>query len=350
MMTAFFMSLTMMLQLAMPSQASTFDGYGIFTSGAVDVYYWNQAHEPYAWMSVGASGNDFYNYGCGPTAMATVITSLTGNIVNPKVVGDWMYNNGYFATGGGTRHNGIAAAAKHWGLTVVTQSQKHGTINEEVIKQALREGKLVVALVAYGYVHFKSGGHYVTLRGIDEYGNILIADPARTSNSLDTVKFDLSRIVKDTRPGDDYNFWIIGNDEEVDLSGRFDATLDGFDPFMSFTEEEMNNGFVKLSEVVYEDVSPDEWIGGDGGGGDASEEPDAEVPDVPAEPDVPSNSKNTSILLSPIIHGEVAEGTEVDVGFDTSIIHDIVGSGKPVQAIFRCLVLKLPLTGNSSTI
>lgn len=350
--TAVILSFTVAVQSVPTAYAADFDGYGVFTSGAVDVYYWNQAHAPYAYMSIGASGNDFYNYGCGPTALATVITSLTGEIVNPKVVGDWMYYNGYYATGGGTRHSGIAAAAEHWGLTVETQAQKYGTINEEVIKQALREGKLVVALVANGYVHFKSGGHYVTLRGVDEAGNILIADPARTNNSLDTVKFDLSRIVTDTRSWDEYNFWIIGNDEEVDLSGRFDATLDGYDPFMTFTEDEMANGFVTLTDFRF-DMSPEDWVGGDGGGADASDE--AEVPTTP-EPEVETPptteetkpSSGTSVTLAPYnpASGQTTGGVTVDLGFDTEIIHEMVASGTPTKLLFTRFVLTLSnLTG-----
>ncbi len=347
--TALVMSFTLVLHSIPSAYASNFDGYGVFTSGVVDVYYWNQAHAPYAYMSIGASGNDFYNYGCGPTAMATVITSLTGEIVNPKTVGDWMYYNGYYATGGGTRHTGIAAAAKNWGLTVETQAQKYGTIDEEAIKQALREGKLVVALVAYGYVHFKSGGHYVTLRGVDEEGNILVADPARTSNSLDSVKFDLSRIVSDTRVGDDYNFWIIGNDQEVDLSGRFDATLDGYDPFMTFTEEEMANGFVTLTDFRM-DMDPEHWIGGDGGGADASGEP--EIPeDSQSEPEIvpptpettpttPETASGSTIYMAPVDKntGELLAGQTVKLGFETSFLHSLVGSGTPARALLMSFV------------
>lgn len=173
-----------------------------FTDGAVEVVYFNQyderyANEPYGTDNIG-------DYGCGPTSMSIVVSSLTGDIVDPIEMAQWSYDNGYWCSKSGSYHALIPAAAKAWGLPVegCTASEPQRIVD------ALGEGKLVVALMTKG--HFTSSGHFIVLRGV-ENEKILVADPASTSRSQKA--WDLSIILNEASRSAAAGgpFWIIGS-------------------------------------------------------------------------------------------------------------------------------------------
>lgn len=142
-------------------------------------------------------------YGCGPTCMAMVVSSLTGQTVDPVEMARWAYDSGYWVKGGGSLHALIPAAAEHWGLTVTGCS----TSEPQRILDALAEGKLVVAIMGAG--HFTDSGHFILLRGVQN-GQIMVADPysVNYSNRL----WDLSLILSEAsrRAAAGGPFWIIG--------------------------------------------------------------------------------------------------------------------------------------------
>lgn len=172
-----------------------------FTDGATEVVYYKQMDERYANEPYGT--DHIGGYGCGPTAMAIVVSSLTGQMVDPVAMAEWSYQNGYWCKGSGSYHALIPAAAEHWELSVsgcsASESQR--------IVDALSEGKLVVAIMARG--HFTSSGHFIVLRGVQD-GKILVADPGsyRRSGQL----WDLSVILNEAskRAAAGGPFWIIG--------------------------------------------------------------------------------------------------------------------------------------------
>lgn len=172
-----------------------------FSDGAVEVVYFNQYDERYADEPYGT--DNIGGYGCGPTSMSIVVSSLTDDIVDPIEMAEWSYNNGYWCSKSGSYHALIPAAAKEWGLPVEGCSASE----PQRIVDALGEGKLVVALMTKG--HFTSSGHFIVLRGVKD-GKILVADPASTSRSQ--KEWDLSIIVgeasKSAAAGGP--FWIIG--------------------------------------------------------------------------------------------------------------------------------------------
>lgn len=172
-----------------------------FTDGATEVVYFNQlderyANEPYGTDNVGG-------YGCGPTAMSIVVSSLTDETVDPAVMAEWAYENGYWCSKSGSYHTLIPGAAEAWGLPVegCTASEPQRIVD------ALSEGKLVVAIMTKG--HFTSSGHFITLRGVQD-GKILVADPASYTRSQKL--WDLSLILSEAsrRAGAGGPFWIIG--------------------------------------------------------------------------------------------------------------------------------------------
>ena len=172
-----------------------------FTDGQTEVVYFNQLDERYANMPYGT--DDIGGYGCGPTAMSIVVSSLTSETVDPIVMARWSYENGYWCSKSGSYHALIPAAAKEWGLNVEGCSASEG----QKIVDALSSGKLVVAIMLKG--HFTSSGHFIVLRGVKD-GKILVADPASYDRS--SMEWDLSIILNEAskNAGAGGPFWIIG--------------------------------------------------------------------------------------------------------------------------------------------
>ncbi len=172
-----------------------------FTDGVTEVTYFNQlderyANEPYGTDTIGG-------YGCGPTSMAIVVSSLTDDFVDPVEMAQWSYENGYWCSKSGSYHSLIPNAAAAWDLSVegCTASEP------QRILDALADGKLVVAIMSTG--HFTSSGHFIVLRGVQD-GKILVADPASYNRSQKT--WDLFIILNEAskRAAAGGPFWIVG--------------------------------------------------------------------------------------------------------------------------------------------
>ena len=173
-----------------------------FTDGATEVVYFNQLDQRYANQPFGT--DNIGGYGCGPTSMAIVVSSLTDEIVDPIAMAKWAYENGGWCKGQGSYHSLIPNAAKAWGLNV----EGCKASEPQRILDALSQGKLVVALMSRG--HFTTTGHFIVLRGVQD-GKILVADPASTSRSQKA--WDLSIILNEAgkRVGAGGPFWLIGS-------------------------------------------------------------------------------------------------------------------------------------------
>lgn len=205
---AYAQNLSLFLSDGMMQGLAEWDGNSIpslgdvrFADGATEVVYYNQLDERYADKPYGT--DHIGGYGCGPTAMAMVVSSLTDQTADPTAMAEWSYENGYWCKGSGSYHALIPAAAESWGLSVagcpVSEPQR--------ILDALAKGKLVVAIMSKG--HFTKSGHFIVLRGIQD-GKILVADPASYDRSGQL--WDLSIILKEAsrRAGAGGPFWIIG--------------------------------------------------------------------------------------------------------------------------------------------
>ena len=173
-----------------------------FTDGQTTVVYYNQlderfANEPYGTDNIGG-------YGCGPTAMAIVISSLTNDTIDPIQMARWSYENDGWCSKSGSYHSLIPSAAKAWNLPV----EGCTTAEPQRIVDALSSGKLVVAIMSKG--HFTTSGHFIVLRGVTSSGTILVADPASYSRS--EKEWDLSIILNEASRGAGSGgpFWIIG--------------------------------------------------------------------------------------------------------------------------------------------
>ena len=74
-----------------------------FSDGGRDVAYYHQADSRWGHYMYGKT-HTIAVAGCGPTAMAMVVSTLTKDTVEPKEMSDWSYENGYVAEGNGSYH------------------------------------------------------------------------------------------------------------------------------------------------------------------------------------------------------------------------------------------------------
>ena len=168
----------------------SYEGVMLGESGETQVVYYNQldsrwSNEMYGRSStIGAAG-------CGPTALAICVSTLTGRDVDPPAVCAWSVRNGHRCEGNGSYHSLIPEGAKHYGLKV----EKLGRSSARELEQHLSSGKLVIAIMAKG--HFTSNGHFIVLRGITEDGKVLVADPASYRRS--EQEWDIYIILNEAR-------------------------------------------------------------------------------------------------------------------------------------------------------
>lgn len=117
--------------------------------------------------------------GCVPTSLSMIFNGF-GENTTPIEVARWiientesMNTNGYV----GTRAKGSAAALKAWGFDYKVINTK------EDVKQALIEGKTILACVGPGhFVKVAGGAHAIVLSGYQD-GKTFVRDPENNGNS-----------------------------------------------------------------------------------------------------------------------------------------------------------------------
>lgn len=152
------------------------DGQEILTGGLVNIVYFNQTDE--AWASQPYGRDRIGGYGCGPTTMSMVLSSLTGQVVDPAAAAQWAASHGFWARRSGSYHTIVEGTARAFGLEAESFS---GRTADELLN-ALLSGKLLVALMGPG--HFTRRGHFILLHGTTLSGDVLVADPASRERSL----------------------------------------------------------------------------------------------------------------------------------------------------------------------
>lgn len=164
------------------------------------VTYFNQTDARWGGIMYGKSGT-IAQAGCGPTAVAIAVSTLSGRYIIPSQVARWSVQNGYRAEGSGSYHSLIPAAGVHYGLAV----EGIGSDGDQ-LKEALERGDLVVALMSKG--HFTNGGHFIVLRGITSEGKVLVADPSSLSRSKKAWDLDIILDECNGRSGSGGPFWV----------------------------------------------------------------------------------------------------------------------------------------------
>lgn len=123
------------------------------------------ANEPYGKSTIGAAG-------CGPAAMAMIITAFKGNEVTPSQTAAYGAANGTLRDEGlkGSLTNVHSVIGGNWGLK---SSQLKPDV--AIINSALRDGALIV-VSGEGSAPFIPEGHYIVIRGVTATGKWLIGD------------------------------------------------------------------------------------------------------------------------------------------------------------------------------
>ena len=162
------------------------------TGGARELFYYNQTSDLWA---EGLYGTDSISgYGCGPTAMAMVVSTLTGTPIDPVQMSQHCVDNGYWAKRQGSYRTIVQGVAEAYGL--ICEPLDPALLDEDALYARLAGGDLAVALMTDG--HFTKGGHFILLRGVTLGGEILVADPASRERSL--IPWDLSLILEELSP------------------------------------------------------------------------------------------------------------------------------------------------------
>lgn len=187
-----------------------------------EIYYFNQYDSNYKYYQYGEL--TLGDYGSGPSAMAMVISSLTDQNIDPIYMANWSVTNKHYNLSTGSSHTLIPAAAIAHNLSVEGVNPFNNN-NETAIKrvsQALKEGKLVIALLtnvskpSFG----QRGEQFIVLRGITEDGKILIADSADDTYRTRSNKSDgytLQTIINESKVGAGGGgpLWIISRKEAI---------------------------------------------------------------------------------------------------------------------------------------
>ena len=146
------------------------------TGGVAELIYYNQGEEPWADASFGS--DPIRGFGCGPTVMAMVVSTIGEEIVDPAEMAKLAAEDGYCAPGSGSYLSIVQGMAGRFGL----DAQSCEGLSAEELCQTLASGQLLVALMGPG--HFTDGGHFIVLRGVTLTGQILVADPNSRERSL----------------------------------------------------------------------------------------------------------------------------------------------------------------------
>ncbi len=170
--------------------------------------YYNQADA--RWGSFLYGGKDpLSTYGCGPTVMAMLITSLTGNQVLPTDAAVWSVSHSGWCPGQGSYHRLIEDSASAYGLSAVPI--RDYTI--QGLQNALNSRHLVVALMKKG--HFTQQGHFIIITRFTNQGRVRIADSNNYNNTK--IDWDPALILQELnyRSSNGGPLWMIGLPDSV---------------------------------------------------------------------------------------------------------------------------------------
>jgi len=144
-----------------------------------------------------SSLSDISQSGCGPSAMAMIITQLTGILVTPDDTAAWAGAQGYHTPVGAAFALG-GAVAKAWGLKAVV-------ITKTSIQTTLNNGGMVWSC-GNGGLPYTSKGHCIGIRGTDPEGKWKVYDSAYTDGHGMDNSYYPSTIMGIVSPG---SIWAI---------------------------------------------------------------------------------------------------------------------------------------------
>lgn len=147
--------------------------------------------KPYGFTTIAKAG-------CAPSAMAMVITALTGRQVGPVETAQYAASNGGQSSLGGSNWTITPTLSAHWGL-------KAKNIKNDAAKIAavIRGGGLIVTS-GVGPKPFSTTGHYIVIRGVTASGKFKIGDSAH--NDTSDQEWEPNQLLANMAPG---NVWAV---------------------------------------------------------------------------------------------------------------------------------------------
>ena len=156
--------------------------------------------------------------GCGPTAMAMVVSTITGTEVLPSYVAEW--GSRFYVSGIGSSHALFThyASHRHFGLNFRTIP----AYREWEVREALANGAVIVTSVqsrnspnaregAQGIFTINpegEGGHIALVHGVTDNGNVLMASPRNGALMENTQGWPLSTLRREMHQGVGV-FWVF---------------------------------------------------------------------------------------------------------------------------------------------
>ena len=164
-----------------PTGVVCIDGSSAYTDDNYPIYI--QTEEPWARLRYGCSGT-IGGTGCGPSAMAMIITALTGQSVTPDMTAAEAARKGYAMCTGGSYYT-VARIAENWGL----QATPIGFDNIERLNEVLRSGSMIFTS-GTGTSPFTSVGHMIGIRGVTADGKWKIFDSNDNGRETSAQEWD----------------------------------------------------------------------------------------------------------------------------------------------------------------
>lgn len=153
-----------------------------------DKYYSSDVSVPQYTRSKGGYAT-IASHGCGPTSVAIVASSLTGETHGPVETTQKVCKAGG-CTNGGSSMGALKTVSESYGL------KTYYTSGQGVIDALGKPNTLVIALMGPGT--FTSGGHYIVLTGVREDGFVSVADPASRTRT-NTKWFSFNTVTREAK-------------------------------------------------------------------------------------------------------------------------------------------------------
>jgi hypothetical protein len=133
-----------------------------------------------AWAGKPYGSTTIADAGCGPSAMAMIITALTGRSVTPDQTAAYASQQNLYIPGAGSSWDIARVLAAHWDL-----SPKPIGKDATTITATLQAGGLVIAS-GQGPLPFTSGGHYIVIRAATTDGKWKVGDSGHDETNSKT--------------------------------------------------------------------------------------------------------------------------------------------------------------------
>ena len=128
---------------------------------------WFNQYDP-RWSKKAYAGRTMAASGCGPTAIANIVSSKHSG-VTPADVADWLTSHGYASNGNGTYWSGIKAALDAYGCPATQHSSMQPFFDE--MAKGNRWGVILFRAGTRGGITWTGGGHFVAVVRGYEYRN-----------------------------------------------------------------------------------------------------------------------------------------------------------------------------------